>query len=105
MERLGVIGKPSDWLIASQVNYQNVKDLFDIELIDIDINELISLANSITSLALNQEFENLNYNKNELKKAYAIYVALLKIVEKYHKKNGAYTYLDVLVEWRNFNDK
>ena len=28
-----------------------------------------------------------------------------KIVEKYHKKNGAYTYLDVLVEWRNFNDK
>ena len=68
MERLGVIGKPSDWLIASQVNYQNVKDLFDIELIDIDINELISLANSSTSLALNQEFENLNYNKNELKK-------------------------------------
>ena len=28
-----------------------------------------------------------------------------KIVEKYHKKNGTYTYLDVLVEWRNFNDK
>lgn len=28
-----------------------------------------------------------------------------KIVEKYHKKNGTYTYLDVLVEWRNLNDE
>ena len=27
-----------------------------------------------------------------------------RIVEKYHKKNGTYTYLDVLVEWRNLND-
>lgn len=96
MERLGIIGKPSDWLIASQVNYQNVKDLFDIELIDIDINELISLANSSTSLALNQEFENLNYNKNELKKAYAIYVALLKIVEKYQLKGLTVRCFDLL---------
>lgn len=27
-----------------------------------------------------------------------------RIVEKYHKKNGTYTYLDVLVELRNLND-
>lgn len=96
MERLGVIGKPSDWLIASQVNYQNVKDLFDIELVNIDINELISLASNLTSLTLNQEFENLNYNKKEIKKAYAIYVSLLKIVEKYQLKGLTVRCFDLL---------
>ena len=46
MTRLGVIGKPSDWLIASNVDYKNVKDKFNIDLIDIDINELIDVYNS-----------------------------------------------------------
>ena len=46
MTRLGVIGKPSDWLIASNVDYKNVKDKFNIDLINIDINELIDVYNS-----------------------------------------------------------
>ena len=29
----------------------------------------------------------------------------MKYFYEYKIKNGAYTYLDVLVEWRNFNDK
>ena len=39
MAKLGVIGKPSDWLIASDVDYKKVNELFDIELVDIDIKE------------------------------------------------------------------
>lgn len=96
MERLGIIGKPSDWLIASQVNYQNVKDLFNIELVDIDINELISLANSFDSCPLNVEFDKLNYNKKEIKKAYAIYMALLEIVRKYNLKGLTVRCFDLL---------
>ena len=46
MHRLGVIGKPSDWLISSDVNYQSAKDLFEIELININISELIELSNN-----------------------------------------------------------
>lgn len=39
--RLGVIGKPSDWLISSNVDYDKARCLFDVELVDIDISELI----------------------------------------------------------------
>ena len=43
-QKLGIIGKPSDWLIASQPDKQAVKEKLGMELIDIDIRELIGLA-------------------------------------------------------------
>ncbi|MGM9742624.1 MAG: hypothetical protein ACI3ZC_06150 [Candidatus Cryptobacteroides sp.] len=43
-QKLGIIGKPSDWLIASQPDKQAIKDKLGMELIDIDIRELIGLA-------------------------------------------------------------
>ena len=42
--RLGIIGKPSDWLIASQPDRQAVKDKLGMELFDIDIRDLIDQA-------------------------------------------------------------
>ncbi len=42
--RLGVVGKPSDWLIASQVDYQQVLKNMNIELVDIPISEVTSLG-------------------------------------------------------------
>ena len=38
--RLGVVGKPSDWLIASTVNYRDVLEQMNIELIDIPIEQI-----------------------------------------------------------------
>ncbi|MBU1020752.1 MAG: hypothetical protein KJ847_06005 [Firmicutes bacterium] len=38
---LGVIGKPSDWLIASDVDYEKCLSYHNINLIDIDIEELV----------------------------------------------------------------
>ena len=43
-QKLGIIGKPSDWLIASQPDKKAVKEKLGIDLIDIDIRELIGLA-------------------------------------------------------------
>ena len=43
-QRLGVIGKPQDWLIASQVDYKEVLKKMDIELIDIPFSEIESLG-------------------------------------------------------------
>ena len=40
-QKLGIIGKPSDWLIASQPDKQAVQEKLGIELIDIDIKKLI----------------------------------------------------------------
>ena len=42
--RLGVIGAPSDWLIASSVNYKDVLATMNAELVDIPITEVSSLG-------------------------------------------------------------
>ena len=42
--RLGVVGKPSDWLIASHVNYEDVLETMNITLIDIPIEEMTCLG-------------------------------------------------------------
>ena len=42
-QRYGVIGRPSDWLISSDVDYAKAAEVLGAELIDIDIEELISL--------------------------------------------------------------
>ncbi|MBO6306513.1 MAG: hypothetical protein J6M55_03300 [Paludibacteraceae bacterium] len=41
---LGVVGKPSDWLIASTVDYREVKKRMNLELVDIPIEEMTSLG-------------------------------------------------------------
>lgn len=42
--RLGVLGKPSDWLIASQVSHKEVLKDMNCELVDIPFEELSSLG-------------------------------------------------------------
>ena len=39
--RLGIIGKPSDWLISSQADYEVVRQRLGIELMDIPMQELL----------------------------------------------------------------
>ncbi len=78
MAKLGVIGKPSDWLIASNVDYKKAKELFDIELIDIDINELIIKSKNCTTSAPIGLFNTL-FSEEEINKAYHIYLALKEI--------------------------
>ena len=41
--RLGVIGKPSDWLISSTADYEAVKKLLKIDIIDIPMQELLDM--------------------------------------------------------------
>ncbi|MGN0202551.1 MAG: hypothetical protein ACI399_06595 [Candidatus Cryptobacteroides sp.] len=43
-QRLGIIGRPSDWLIASQPDKEAVKEKLGMELIDIEIKELLEEA-------------------------------------------------------------
>lgn len=89
---LGVIGKPSDWLISSLVNYDDVKSLYNINLIDISIEEVIKAYNKIAS---NGSF-NLDYNKEELNKSYRLYLALKEIVNKYNLKGFTIRCFDLL---------
>ena len=74
-DRLGVIGKPSDWLIASNVNYNLASKLHNIKLIDIEIDKVIEYYND-----LNLDFD---YDKDELNKAFKLHQAILKIKDEY----------------------
>ena len=79
--RYGVIGKPSDWLIASQVDYDNALMRLDVKLVDIDINEVIELYNKDDSTYSNSLFK---YDEIELNNALKLNNALNTIKEKYN---------------------
>lgn len=70
--RLGIIGKPSDWLIASNVDYAKAKAKLNLELVDIDIEELIRDVKSRKNVDL-----------KSFKGSEAIYDALKGIVARY----------------------
>ncbi len=84
--RLGVIGKPSDWLISSMVNREEVKNCLGIELVDVPMEELVSLIYEspsdidaeLTEKAPNEQIQ------RALHGATAIYHALKELVAKYN---------------------
>lgn len=100
---LGVIGKPSDWLIASKVDYKQVKDLFGINLIDIDINELLEEVNNVKEDELPDIKELKNKWKDEvvLNGALKIYVALKSIIYKYNLSGFTLRCFDLLANLKN----
>ena len=76
--RLGVIGKPSDWLIASNVDYEKAKKIHNIELIDIDIDEVVSMYEKEENYDISY-----NFDKEEIIKSTKLHSVLKKIVAKY----------------------
>lgn len=81
--RLGVIGAPSNWLISSNVNYEDVKEKFNIDLVNISINELIAVYTSL-NVVLKDGRYNAEYDAQELTKAYRLYKAMKEIVKQYN---------------------
>lgn len=81
-QRLGVIGRPSDWLISSNVDYSFVKEKLGIELVNISLNELVDNYKMISSNDSRLEFE-YDFKENEVKNANNLYKALVKIKNKY----------------------
>lgn len=78
--RLGVIGKPSDWLIASNVNYDSAKRLHGIDLVDISIDEIRTrYAKSINDCNLS-----FDYDKDEIDKALRLHKVLEGVKTDYN---------------------
>ncbi|MBR2484877.1 MAG: hypothetical protein IKB54_00815 [Clostridia bacterium] len=78
--RLGVIGKPSDWLIASTVNYDSAKRLYGIDLVDISIDEIRTrYAESINDYNLT-----FDYDKDEIDKALRLHKVLEGVKTDYN---------------------
>lgn len=78
--KLGVIGKPSDWLISSIPSYKAVKDKFGIDLVDISLDEV---KNEFDKFSFdNLKIDLKNFDKEELNKAKKIYQAFSNICLK-----------------------
>ena len=91
-QKLGIIGKPSDWLIASQPDKTAVAEKLGIELLDIDIRELIERAGKACGTPLPEPasaiIEGLRKDapdsiRKYVEGAISIYAALREIVNKY----------------------
>ena len=84
--RLGVIGKPSDWLIASQVNYPKIKSKTGIELVDIEVSELIEETKSCHKINIEKRNQLLErgFSEKEVSESLKVYGALRDIAKKYN---------------------
>lgn len=96
-DKLGVIGTPSDWLIASNVDYKRVKSIFGIELIDVPYDEFLKAVDeSVIDEKMVERFKNKNAPEEEIKKALKIYSALLSIIKKYDLKGFTLRCFDLI---------
>ena len=103
LTKLGVIGKPSDWLIASDVDYDKVKDVLGISLIDIEIDELIKEIDQDHSFAhpkLN-DIKNKGFDSESINGALKIYSGFKAIVNKYKLDGITVRCFDLLEIYKN----
>ena len=100
---LGVIGKPSDWLIASMVDYDEVKRVFNVNLIDITSKELKMEINKglLGNIPLKDKFAKFYKDEKVLQGALEIYSGLKRIIERYQLTGLTIRCFDLIEEYQN----
>lgn len=89
--RIGVIGKPSAWLIASGINYADVAHKWGVEVLDIPINEVVEEFGKVTPEEVKEFADEFIKNAKGMKEATAedvveatrLYKAIRTVVERY----------------------
>lgn len=104
-ERVGIIGKPSDWLIASVPSAEILNKLKGFEFINIPIQELYSIYDQVITKAdgaLLNSFPVINesINQDERKKSEAFYLALKQLVEEKDLTALTIRCFDLLLEYQ-----
>ena len=90
-KRVGVIGKPSGWLIASNVDYAAMRERWGVEMIDIPLDEVVKGYETVTDAEvknITDEFINKAVgvkepSRDEVVKAMRLYRSVKGIVERY----------------------
>ena len=102
--RLGVVGKPSNWLISSDVNYKDAKEKFGVELVDISTDEFLAQIEKINEKIDPVIFEpllNEKVNEETLRGALRIYCALRDLIIKYNLNGLTVRCFDLLTSVHN----
>lgn len=105
---LGVIGQPSDWLISSNADKDSVKKKLGINLINISIEELITLVNSAEDLTEYMPENSVGLSakvpaaiQKYTEGALRIYCALKKLVLEYNLSGLTLRCFDLLSSLEN----
>lgn len=98
--RLGVIGKPSDWLISSYADYGIVKHRLGIELVDVPMNELLDTIAAIPE-EMPSESSDREIIREALPGANRIYKALRDIIDRQQLQGFTLRCFDLLSTVKN----
>ena len=105
-ERLGVVGKPSDWLISSDVDYVMAWERLGLELIDIPMEELLEEIAvhshpSVDLQPLNEPKYGNHIPERDLSDSLDIYGALRRIIDRYSLNGLTIRCFDLLTAVHN----
>ena len=105
IERIGIIGKPSDWLIASVPSGKILNKISGFEFINIPIDELYKIYDYVLpkvdgSLLKSFKISNKNINNIELQKSEAFYLALKELINNYSLTAFTIRCFDLLLEYK-----
>ena len=100
---LGVIGKPSDWLIASIVDYEKVKQVFNVNLIDITSKQLKQEIDRgiLENIPHLEKYQKLCSDQKVLDGALAIYSGLKRVIDFYQLGGLTIRCFDLIEEYKN----
>ena len=93
--RLGIIGKPSDWLISSNVDADTVRQKLGVELVSIPMKELFETLEQ-TPNQLVEEKSDVPAIQEALPMTTRIYAALKSIIQKYDLQGFTLRCFDLL---------
>ena len=90
-KRVGVIGKPSGWLIASGVEYATMRERWGVEMVDVPLDEVVEgyeaiaadEVQDITDEFINKAVGVKEPSRDEVVKAMRLYRSVKGIVERY----------------------
>ena len=106
--KIGLIGGPSSWLIASPVNVKQIYQNFKQKIIKIKMSELEELINetevemlSLSEIPHAQELLAKAENKDDLNAALVLYVALKKLIKKYELNGLTIRCFDIIKKYRS----
>ncbi len=103
-KRYGVVGKPSNWLIASDVNYKDASEKLGATLVDISTEEFmkeISEAKPVLDPVIFEPLVNEKVSKETLDGALIIYAALRNIIIKHDLAGVTVRCFDLLSSVKN----
>ena len=101
--KLGVIGKSSDWLIASEVDYKQVKNKLGISLLDIEMSELfyeMEKEKKVNHSILKKIKDN-TFAPQSITVALNIYYGLKHLINKYKLDGITVRCFDFIEKYKN----